>query len=140
MHREHSAQLFGAKAPPRCNAGLGLVKPRAKSAARPASLVARPDRRRAQRLLLQNGFNLGVSLDVLNDAPPWRSRGWRREIECDFRQRIGQLHTGEDHWWKVRSMRATQRIVKDLVARRTRDLGGWTPALIRRASLRTHCA
>ena len=38
------------------------------------------------------------------------------EYECDFRERIGQLHTGEDHWWNVRPLRPTRGIVKDVLA------------------------
>jgi hypothetical protein len=60
--------------------------------------------------------NLGVSLDVLHDEPPWGSRGWPLEYECDFRQRIGALHTGEDHWWRVRPLRPTHRVVNDVLA------------------------
>lgn len=61
-------------------------------------------------------INLGVALDVLHDEPSWRSRGWPLEYECDFRQRIGQLHKGEDHWWKVRPLRPTRGIVNDVLA------------------------
>lgn len=61
-------------------------------------------------------INLGVSLDVLHESPQWRGRGWPLEYECDFRQRIGPLHTGEDDWWKVRPLRPTRPLVKDVLA------------------------
>jgi Domain of unknown function (DUF4304) len=61
-------------------------------------------------------INLGVSLDVLHESPQWRARGWPLEYECDFRQRIGPLHTGEDHWWNVRPLRPTRPVVKDVLA------------------------
>ncbi len=61
-------------------------------------------------------INLGVALDLLHDDPSWRSRGWPLEYECDFRERIGQLHKGEDHWWRVRPLRPTRGIVKDVLA------------------------
>jgi hypothetical protein len=38
------------------------------------------------------------------------------EYECDFRERIGQLHKGEDHWWRVRTLRPTRGIVTDIIA------------------------
>jgi hypothetical protein len=61
-------------------------------------------------------INLGVALDVLHDDPSWRSRGWPLEYECDFRERIGRLQRGEDHWWHVRTLRPTRGIVKDVLA------------------------
>jgi hypothetical protein len=61
-------------------------------------------------------INLGVALDVLHDEPSWGSRGWPLEHECDFRERIGRLHKGEDHWWKVRPRRPTRGMVKDVLA------------------------
>lgn len=61
-------------------------------------------------------LGLGVSLDLLQEEPPWRSRGWPLEYECDFRQRIGAVHKGEDHWWKVRPLRPTRGIVNDVLA------------------------
>jgi hypothetical protein len=60
--------------------------------------------------------NLGVSLDLLHDEPPWRARGWPLEYECDFRERIGALHHGEDHWWTVRPLLPTRGIVRDVLA------------------------
>lgn len=60
-------------------------------------------------------INLGTSLDVLHDDPEWRSRGWPLEYECDFRQRIGQLHKGEDHWWTVRPLFRTARVRDDVL-------------------------
>jgi Domain of unknown function (DUF4304) len=61
-------------------------------------------------------INLGVALDALHDEPSWGSRGWPLEYECDFRERIGQLHKGEDYWWKVRPLRPTRGVVKDVLA------------------------
>jgi hypothetical protein len=61
-------------------------------------------------------INLGVSLDVLHEKPSWQSRGWPLEYECDFRERIGQLHEGADHWWKVRPLYPTGRLVNDVHA------------------------
>jgi hypothetical protein len=60
-------------------------------------------------------INLGVALDLLHDDPSWRPRGWPLEYECDFRERIGQLHKGEDHWWRIRARRPTRGIVKDVL-------------------------
>ena len=56
-----------------------------------------------------------MSLDVLHNDPSWRSRGWPLDYECDFRERIGRLHQGEDHWWKVRPLHPTRGIVTDVV-------------------------
>jgi hypothetical protein len=61
-------------------------------------------------------MSLGTSLDVLHDDPRWRSRGWPLEYECDFRQRIGQLHKGEDHWWTVRALFPTSGVRNDVLA------------------------
>jgi hypothetical protein len=43
--------------------------------------------------------NLGVGLSLLHKEPPWAGRGWPLEYECDFRQRLGPLYKGDDHWW-----------------------------------------
>ena len=59
--------------------------------------------------------NLGVALDVLYDEPSWGSRGWPLEYECDFRERIGQVYRGEDHWWKARPLRPTRGMMKDVL-------------------------
>jgi Domain of unknown function (DUF4304) len=67
-------------------------------------------------------INLGVALDVLHDEPSWRSRGWPLEYECDFRARIGQLYKGDNLWWKVRRLRPTRGIVKDVLAALERAL------------------
>ena len=66
--------------------------------------------------LLRFTVNLGVSLDVLHDDPTWRSRGWPLEQECDFRERIGRLHKGKDHWWKVRPLLPTRGVSRDVLA------------------------
>jgi hypothetical protein len=60
--------------------------------------------------------NLAVALDVLHDDPSWRSRGWPLEYECDFRERVGFVHNGDDHWWSVRPLRPTHGLVKDVLA------------------------
>ena len=60
-------------------------------------------------------INLGVALDVLHDEPPWLQRGWPLEYECDFRERIGDLYKGEDHWWKVRPFWPTRGTTTDVV-------------------------
>jgi Domain of unknown function (DUF4304) len=60
-------------------------------------------------------INLGVALDLLDDDPSWRSRGWPLDHECDFRERIGVLHKGEDHWWSVPSRGPTDGIVADVL-------------------------
>jgi hypothetical protein len=66
--------------------------------------------------LLRFTINLGVSLDVLHDDPSWRSRGWPLQAECDFRRRIGHLHKGEDHWWRVRPLLPTRGTARDVLA------------------------
>jgi hypothetical protein len=60
-------------------------------------------------------INLGVALKLLHDDEPrWARRGWPLEYECDFRQRIGPLWKGEDHWWRVRPLRASARTASDV--------------------------
>lgn len=66
--------------------------------------------------LVRFTINLGVSLDVLNERPSWRSRGWPLEYECDFRERLGQLYKGQDHWWKVRPLMPMRATVKDVLS------------------------
>jgi hypothetical protein len=66
--------------------------------------------------LVRFTINLVVSLDVLHEDPPWRSRGWPLERECDFRERIGFLHKGEDRWWNVRPLLPTRGVIRDVLA------------------------
>jgi hypothetical protein len=82
-------------------------------------------------------INLGVSLDLLHDDPPWRSRGWPLEYECDFRQRLGKLHKGKDHWWKVRPLRPTRRTVSDVLSALDKSLP-WLDAHTDPASFLAH--
>lgn len=72
--------------------------------------------RYAHSRMLRFTINLGVSLDVLHEDPPWRSRGWPLEYECDFRARIGSLLVGEDRWWTVRALLPTRAISDDVMA------------------------
>jgi hypothetical protein len=72
--------------------------------------------------LVRFTINLGVSLDVLHEDPSWRSRGWPLEHECDFRERIGRVHKGEDHWWSVRPLYPTGGVVRDVFAALERAL------------------
>jgi Domain of unknown function (DUF4304) len=82
-------------------------------------------------------INLGVAFDLLNDAPPWRSRGWPLESECDFRQRIGELHKRKDHWWKVRPLRPIRRTVADVLSALDKGLP-WLDAHTDPASFLAH--
>jgi hypothetical protein len=59
--------------------------------------------------------SLGVGLRLLHEKPPWASRGWPLEYECDFRERLGPLHKGDDHWWRVRPMLPPGRVAKDVL-------------------------
>ena len=60
--------------------------------------------------------NLGVALALLHDQPAWPKRGWPLENECDFRERLGHLHKGTDHWWRVRPLVPLGPTSKDVLS------------------------
>jgi hypothetical protein len=60
--------------------------------------------------------NLGVALTVLHgDDPAWSARGWPLEYECDFRERLGMLISGEDRWWSVRPVLPLRSVAKQVI-------------------------
>lgn len=69
--------------------------------------------------------NLGVALEVLHDEPPWAGRGWPLEYECDFRQRLGPLYKGKDHWWRVRPRLPVGPTAKDVLKALEGRAIGW---------------
>jgi hypothetical protein len=46
--------------------------------------------------------NLGIALAALSPLPEDKLRKWRpREYDCDWRERLGILLTGDDTWWVI---------------------------------------